>query len=391
MPDEAPAHAGADKVPASPTPRFKRRRHITASWLDDHLEFRVAATGARHPVTPDQVALLDACTRWSTAEEVAERVGRNAVGVAADLATLADASVLLRSGEARGAREADLDEWGGWAPVASAFHFATRDQRFQPAPPPPPLMTAKPQPPSLKQYNGRPSRELPPFPTRGELAEALLGRRTWRSFGAGRVDTEHVAALCGLTWAVQEWAHFDNVPPQAVKTSPSGGARHSIEAYVCVRDVEGLDAGLYHYAPDDHALTLLRPGFDSDELVTMLAGQDWFGAAAFVVFQTSVFARVRWRYPNPRAYRNVLIETGHLAQTFLTVATHLGLAPFCTAALADTLVEKALGLDAARESVFYAVGVGPRPDVAWAPLPGGERRGSLGPPAHRRRHFPEQP
>lgn len=389
MPDFAPAHAGAEPAPTSPTLRFKRRRHVTASWVDDHLELRVAATGACHAVRADQLPLLHACTRWSSAVEVAEHVARDTAEVAEALAALADASVLLRSGEAHGTREADLDGWGGWAPVASSFHFATRDQRFQPTPGPRPLMTARPQPPALKRYVDLPSQELPAFPTQGELAEALLGRRTWRSFGGGRVDIAHVAALCGLTWAVQQWACFDNVDAQAVKTSPSGGARHSVEAYVGVRDVDGLEAGIYHYAPDDHALTLLRRGLTSTELVELLAGQDWFGDAAFVVFQTSVFARVQWRYPNPRAYRNVLIETGHLAQTFLTVATHLGLAPFCTAALADTRVEMALGVDPTEESVLYAVGVGPRPDVPWAPLPAGEQRGTLVPPAHRSRLSPE--
>ncbi len=36
----------------------------------------------------------------------------------------------------------------------------------------------------------------------------------------------------------------------------------------------------------------------------------------------------------------------------------VGLAPFCTAALKDTLIEKDLGIDGIRESVLYVAGVG---------------------------------
>jgi hypothetical protein len=54
----------------------------------------------------------------------------------------------------------------------------------------------------------------------------------------------------------------------------------------------------------------------------------------------------------------VLLNAGHLCQTFCLVATWLGLAPFCTAALKDTLIEKDLGIDGIRESVLYVTEVG---------------------------------
>jgi nitroreductase len=64
----------------------------------------------------------------------------------------------------------------------------------------------------------------------------------------------------------------------------------------------------------------------------------------------------------------VLLDAGHLCQTFLLVATSLGLAPFCTAALADSAIERDLRIDGVNESVIYACGVGVRPPgVAWAP------------------------
>jgi SagB-type dehydrogenase family enzyme len=101
-----------------------------------------------------------------------------------------------------------------------------------------------------------------------------------------------------------------------------------------------------------------------------LPGQEWYDAASAVMLMTSVFERVQWRYQYARAYRAIMAEAGHLCQTFCLVGTWLGLAPFCTMALADSRIERDLGVDGVSESVIYAAGIGPRPPgVAWAPLP----------------------
>jgi SagB-type dehydrogenase family enzyme len=157
----------------------------------------------------------------------------------------------------------------------------------------------------------------------------------------------------------------------ALKTSPSGGARHSIEAYVLVRHVEGVGAGLYHYQPGSHQLHLIRKLTDRAAraaIAAYLPQQGFYADASALMVMSAVFARVQWRYAFPRAYRTILAEAGHHAQTFCLAATWLGLAPFCTMALADTRIEQDLNIDGVSESVLYATGVGPRPaGVTWAP------------------------
>ena len=154
------------------------------------------------------------------------------------------------------------------------------------------------------------------------------------------------------------------------KTSPSGGAMHAGEAYVMALRVTGLSNGIYHYRADRHVLEQLQADATTALLRRFLPAQPWFGKAAAVVFFTAVFGRSQWRYAHARSYRSVLIESGHLCQTFLLTATWLGLAPFCTMSLADTAIERALGLDGITESVLYAAGVGQRPaNLTWAPNP----------------------
>ena len=122
--------------------------------------------------------------------------------------------------------------------------------------------------------------------------------------------------------------------------------------------VKGLARGLYHYHCLDHRLERLKSIRTVERAVEYTAGQEYMRCASALFLMTAVFPRVMWKYRFSRAYRVVLLDAGHLCQTFCLVATWLGLAPFCTAALNDSLIEKDLGLDGIRESVLYVAGVG---------------------------------
>jgi hypothetical protein len=86
-----------------------------------------------------------------------------------------------------------------------------------------------------------------------------------------------------------------------------------------------------------------------------------------------------WKYSYARAYRAAFIEAGHLCQTFCLVATWLGLAPFCSMALADSRIERDLGLDGVSESVLYCAGVGTRPASTRPMMVDGRRPFSIRP------------
>ena len=221
---------------------------------------------------------------------------------------------------------------------------------------------SKPIPLAIKRHAKAKQIALPATAADGEFARVLLQRRTWRKFSVEAVPLATLGNLLGLTWGIQHWISLPKIGSVAAKTSPSGGAMHPIEAYVLARNVAGLAAGFYHYNAADHQLELLRRGATSRDIARLLANQEWYGSAAFVVFLTAVFARTRWKYDYARAYRAVLIEAGHLCQTFCLTATSLGLAPFCTMAFADSKIEKTLGIDGISESALYVTGAGMRPE-----------------------------
>ncbi|HEV2730675.1 MAG TPA: SagB/ThcOx family dehydrogenase, partial [Terriglobales bacterium] len=137
-----------------------------------------------------------------------------------------------------------------------------------------------------------------------------------------------------------------------------GGARHPSEVYLAALKVSGLPPGLYHYNTRSHSLECLHKGPMQEKAVQYCAGNVLVKDAAALFLMTAVFSRSMWKYRFARAYRVVLLDAGHLCQTFCLTATWLGLAPFCTAALNDSLIEKDLGLDGTVDSVLYAAAAG---------------------------------
>jgi SagB-type dehydrogenase family enzyme len=276
--------------------------------------------------------------------------------------------------------EEALASWNEWNPAAGFFHRTTRDVTYVAD-----LETSsrqiraqarrQPMPPAVKRYRAAHVVPLPKPGASGEFAQTLLTRRTWRQFSTRRVSLQALATVLGLTFRVQRWIELPGVGRLALKTSPSGGARHPIECYVLPLRIDGLARGLYHYRPDRHVLERVSAGATPAHVAKYLPGQAWYGDASVLVLLTAVFARTQWKYPFARAYRVVLAEAGHLCQTFCLAASWLNLAPFCTMALADSLIERDLGIDGVTESVIYAAGFGARPDgVDWAPWPSRRRR-----------------
>ena len=191
-----------------------------------------------------------------------------------------------------------------------------------------------------------------------EFIRVLMARKTHRDSRKQKVTLEGriPAAFSGL--GCHGYMHSPVFGKLALKTSPSAGARHPGEVYLMALRVEGLRAGFVSLSSRYHRLEMISTNATREKAWRYCARQNFAKNAAALFLMTAVFRRTMWKYHLPRAYRVVLLDAGHLCQTFCLVATWLGLAPFCTAALKDTLIEEDLGIDGIRESVLYVAGVG---------------------------------
>lgn len=354
--------------------RLRRSRALALYWAGETLVIENFATRKRargHPVTLSVLSFFDDWTNPDAYLAVAPSRPARAL-----LRQLVRLGFLVEEGRVPDAERA-MEQWRDWNPSAGLFHAQCKGTAFEPWETSRAVRSKKvrhtPRPPATKAYRGRPIARLPKPVSGGEFASTLLRRRTWRQFGSSRIALREVSTLLGLAAGVQRWERASEGHDVALKTSPSGGAVHSIEVYVLARAIRGLGSGLYHYDASRHLLERLRGPAGRATIARYLPHQPWFEDAALLVFFSPVFERSLWRYAYPRAYRAIAAEAGHLCQTFLLAATWLGLAPFCTMAIDERAIERDLGLDGISESVFYVAGVGARPEgVDWAPNPPGE-------------------
>ena len=295
--------------------------------------------------------------------------------VARAILQLINAQLLLEYGSAEWERDELVGtSWRPWLPEGG-FHFMTKDTPYVPWEWPiekkMKTLPTTPAPPQFKTIRGADAFRLPTHEIASDtFFETLHARRTHREFAKGKVSLENVSKLLQTTWGVQGYVQTNVFGRLPYKTSPSGGARHPGEVYLMALRVDGLERGMYHYQARDHRLAKLPAKVSPRMASAYCAGQPYFAGAAALFIMTAVFARTMWKYGRARAYRVVLLETGHLCQTFCLTATRLGLAPFSTAALKDSLIEKDLGIDGISESVLYVAGVG-----LVAALGSGLRRG----------------
>jgi SagB-type dehydrogenase family enzyme len=270
--------------------------------------------------------------------------------------------LLLECDSPESARDDQLESsWKPWLPEGG-FHFLTKDapfvegdwainQQLQTIP-------GVQSPTPFKKTEGVESIALQFHEKETDsFFQTLYARRTQREYSDADVSLERVSQLLQATWGVQGYVDTKDFGTLPLKTSPSGGARHPIEVYLMALRVKGLASGLYHYDARDHLLERISSQATPQAAQAYCADQPFVARAAALFIMTGVFARTMGKYQHPRAYRVVLLDAGHLGQTFCLTATRMGLAPFVTAALKDSLIENDLRIDGIAESVLYVAGI----------------------------------
>jgi len=218
-----------------------------------------------------------------------------------------------------------------------------------------------PPPATLDRVAMGPDVRLEQYPQRD--LDVLLARRfTCRNFDTGRaLEREYFSRMLERVFAAQGRVEQGDGVEFLKKHTPSGGSLHATECYLIVQHVEGIEPGLYHYRPLEHALRPLpAPQAPLRDLAcTLLAGQHWFARAPVLVIYAPRVARSHWKYrSHPKAYRALLLDVGHLSQTLYVSATDLGLGAFVTSAINEAQLEQAFGLSVLEQGAVAIGGFG---------------------------------
>jgi putative peptide maturation dehydrogenase len=311
-----------------------------------------ALTGETEPLARRLLALLFSVPqrRWQERDDspALRYLCRRGLLVSDD-----DAFEVLRD---RDAQLADL----GWLPTAAVYHFSILSRGDRAGEVDYDLLVRQlgPPPPTFPAARDGSRTPLPNAAPSGGLYEALERRRTGRTFDRSRpLSSEQVVVLLSEAFRARSRVRLHDELEVLHKSSPSAGALHPVEAYPIVRNVEGLEPGLYHYAASDHALERLGDETD-DDVTDFTAGQE-FASAPLVLVLAVRFRRSYWKYrKHPTAYATLLMDAAHLSQTLYLIAADLGLAAFFTNRVNAGDIDDRLGLDGIEEGALAVWGCG---------------------------------
>lgn len=150
------------------------------------------------------------------------------------------------------------------------------------------------------------------------------------------------------------------------RSYPSPGGLYAHEVYLALWGGEGLEAGLWHYNVEKHAMELVRSGDPREWLPKFYFGEQGEEAGASgVIFLTCVFDRLIQKY-GQRGWRFLHYETGVIIENFYLVATALGLGVCVKGNVLEDDLCPYLGIDGVSEGFMTSMVLG-RPVASRVP------------------------
>jgi len=141
------------------------------------------------------------------------------------------------------------------------------------------------------------------------------------------------------------------------RAAASAGALYPIEIYVAAGEIDGLQAGLYHFSPADLKLRGLRRGDWRRTIARAAAMRPSLASARAVLLMTAIYWRSAWKY-RARAYRYCFWDAGTIAANLLAAGSAGQVPAEIVTAFVDSELEALLGIDSRHEGLACLVALG---------------------------------
>jgi len=216
-----------------------------------------------------------------------------------------------------------------------------------------------PQPPlELEVYKNRDLIELPEPEAIAiphvDLWEAIEKRCSLRRYSRTPLKIEELSFLLWCTQGVKKVISGS----ATLRTVPSAGARHALETYLLINNVETLPSGLYWYSALRHGLILIDDAAGlADRLVAACLGQRFVAQSAVTFIWTALTSRMTWRY-SERGFRYFFLDVGHVCQNLYLAAEAVDSGVCAIAAFSDDGVDEFLSIDGEEQFSLYLATVG---------------------------------
>jgi SagB-type dehydrogenase family enzyme len=187
-----------------------------------------------------------------------------------------------------------------------------------------------------------------------DLFSAIKNRQSHRHFRDAPLTLQELSFLLWTTQGIR--SKFNEFA--TLRTVPSAGCRHALETYLCVLNVQGLEAGIYRYLPVEHQLLVVsRDAGLSTKIVEATFNQVFTGRAAVTFIWTTIPYRMEWRY-DIAAHKVIAIDAGHVCQNLYLACAAIGSGACAIGAYHQELMDRLVSVDGADEFTIYLAAVG---------------------------------
>ena len=178
------------------------------------------------------------------------------------------------------------------------------------------------------------------------VEQAISQRRTVRTFISEPLELHQFSQLLWAAQGITEKSGFK-------RSAPSAGALYPMDVYVVAGkdSVAQIEAGVYHYEPQGHMVSLVTGGDLREALSRASLSQMWMAKAPVDIVITAEYSRATIKY-GKRGVRYAMIEAGHIGQNLFLQAEALGLKAGIVGAFHDKEIIRVMNISSSHEPLL---------------------------------------
>lgn len=330
--------------------RYKRSPFLLTHWNEDN---KIVVWNynlySKILVSKDLVEILNMLSEWTSAEEIADKLGLDKKYITKTLENLVKLKIIHVNRLPK--EEMMLTHMSLWDPIDLSMQ---RQRSYGGRLPFEKRVGKSPSP--IKHMTGLSSVTLPKPQSSmqqvSNLTDVLDDRISIRNYDNAYLTLTNLSHFLYYSARIKEI--FKSQEGTLTKRPyPSGGARYPLEIYVANNRIRDIQKGIYYYDPLKHQLILLNTNRNYarkfNRFIKNVLSPMKVREPDVTLIITAVFARTMWKY-GKLGLSLIMTDLGCLYQTMYLIATQMKLAPCPLGKTEEDLVKNWLQLNWFHES-----------------------------------------
>lgn len=170
-------------------------------------------------------------------------------------------------------------------------------------------------------------------------------------------DINALSRILFFSGGITKTLRFPSLGEIEFRAASCTGALYHIEMYIICSDISGLEAGVYHFNPQNPSLTVLRKGDYRKILANATANEPFTSTAPIMLVFTDVFSRNAVKY-QAREYRHAFWDCGTILSNSLSMSNAQKIPCKLILGFVDSEINSLLGLDTRKEAAVAILSLG---------------------------------